>query len=255
MSGTDIQVFGLSKRFAGVDAVSDVTFSARPGRVTGFLGPNGAGKSTTLRMLLGLTRPDTGTALIGGVPYRELDDPSGTVGAVLDIAAAHPSMTARGHLHAYCALGGHKPANAGRVAELTGIAAYLDRRTGAFSTGMRQRLALATALLGDPAVLVLDEPSNGLDPAGTVWLRTFLREFAADGRTVLLSSHVLTELQHGIDDLVLVDHGHVAWEGSLVEFTEHGTSLEEAFLRLTSDTASHTAPGASGATRTEGVRA
>ncbi|MEV5070856.1 ATP-binding cassette domain-containing protein [Microbacterium sp. LMI12-1-1.1] len=253
--GTDVQVSGLAKRFAGVDAVRDVTFSARPGRVTGFLGPNGAGKSTTLRMLLGLTRPDAGTALIGGAWYRELDEPSGTVGAVLDIAAAHPAMTARGHLRTYCALGGHGPANAERVAELTGVSAYLDRRVGTFSTGMRQRLSLATALLGDPDVLVLDEPSNGLDPAGIVWLRTFLREFAASGRTVLLSSHVLTELQHGVDDLVLIDRGHVAWEGSLAEFTVHGTSLEEAFLRLTSETASHATRAASGATRTEGVRA
>lgn len=255
MSGTDIQVSGLAKRFAGVDAVTDVTFSARPGRVTGFLGPNGAGKSTTLRMLLGLTRPDAGTALIGGAWYRDLEEPSSTVGAVLDIAAAHPAMTARGHLRTYCALGGHETANAARVAELTGISAYLDRRVGSFSTGMRQRLSLATALLGDPDVLVLDEPSNGLDPAGIVWLRTFLREFAAGDRTVLLSSHVLTELQHGVDDLVLIDRGRVAWEGSLAEFTAHGTSLEEAFLRLTSETASHTAPGASGTTHTERAHA
>ncbi|GAA1846433.1 ABC transporter ATP-binding protein [Agromyces salentinus] len=254
MSGTGVEVAGLAKRFAGVDAVRDATFNAHPGRVTGFLGPNGAGKSTTLRMLLGLTRPDAGTALIGGVPYRDLDDPSGTVGAVLDIAGAHPAMTARGHLRAYCALGGHAAANAERVAEPTGISAYLDRRVGSFSTGMRQRLSLATALLGDPAVLVLDEPSNGLDPAGIVWLRTFLREYAASGRTVLLSSHVLTELQYGVDDLVLIDRGRVTWEGSLAEFTAHGTSLEEAFLRFTSDAAPRTAPGASGAP-IEGVRA
>lgn len=232
-NGTALEVTDLAKRFGGFDAVRDVSFVARPGRVTGFLGPNGAGKSTTLRMLLGLTRPDAGAALIGGVRYRDLADPTGTVGAVLDIAAAHPAMTARGHLRSFCALGGHRAERVAQVAELTGISEYLDRRVGTFSTGMRQRLSLATALLGDPGVLVLDEPSNGLDPAGIVWLRTFLREFAASDRTVLVSSHMLTELQHGVDDLVLIDRGRVAWAGSLAELTERGASLEEAFLELT----------------------
>lgn len=245
MTGVPIEVAGLAKRIGDVDAVRDASFVASPGRVTGFLGPNGAGKSTTLRMLLGLTRPDAGTALIGGIRYQELPDPTGTVGAVLDIAAAHPAMTARGHLRSFAALGGHEAARVERVAELTGISEYLDRRAGTFSTGMRQRLSLATALLGDPDVLVLDEPSNGLDPAGIVWLRTFLREFAASGRTVLLSSHVLTELQHGIDDLVLIDRGRVTWSGPLAAFTERGTSLEAAFLELTSTAASDS----------EGVRA
>lgn len=249
MHGTEIEVIGLAKRFGEVDAVRDVSFVAPAGRVTGFLGPNGAGKSTTLRMLLGLTRPDAGAALIGGTRYRDLVDPTGTVGAVLDIAAAHPAMSARGHLRSFCALGGHRPERVAQVAELTGISEYLDRRVGTFSTGMRQRLSLATALLGDPGVLVLDEPSNGLDPGGIVWLRTFLREFAASGRTVLLSSHVLTELQHGIDDLVLIDHGRVAWAGSLAEFTERGTTLEEAFLELTS------AAATAAASDIEGVRA
>ena len=229
-----IEVTGLTKRFGTVDAVRDASFVARAGRVTGFLGPNGAGKSTTLRMLLGLMRPDAGTALFGGIRYQDLADPSGTVGAVLDIAGAHPAMTARGHLRTTCALGGHDRGRVEEVAEIVGIMSFIDRRVGTYSTGMRQRLALATALLGDPEVLVLDEPSNGLDPAGIVWLREFVRAFAAAGRTVLLSSHVLTELQHGIDDLVLIDHGRVTWTGPLGEFTEQGTSLEEAFLELTS---------------------
>lgn len=235
MTGIAVEAVGLAKRIGDVHAVRDATFAARAGRVTGFLGPNGAGKSTTLRMLLGLTRPDAGSALVGGIRYRDLPDPSGTVGAVLDLAAAHPAMTARGHLSSFSALGGHGPHRVSRVAELTGISEYLylDRRVGSFSTGMRQRLSLATALLGDPDVLVLDEPSNGLDPAGIVWLRTFLRDFAASGRTVLLSSHVLTELQHGIDDLVLIDRGRVTWTGPLAEFTERGESLEAAFLELT----------------------
>ena len=236
MTGISIEASGLAKRIGDVHAVRDATFVAHAGRVTGFLGPNGAGKSTTLRMLLGLTRPDAGNALIGGIRYRDLADPSATVGAVLDVAAAHPAMTARGHLGSFCALGGHHSRRVVAVAELTGIAEYLDRRVGSFSTGMRQRLALATALLGDPDVLVLDEPSNGLDPAGIVWLRIFLREFAARGGTVLLSSHVLTELQHGIDDLVLIDRGRVTWTGPLAEFTERGESLEAAFLELTTGT-------------------
>lgn len=233
MNSTAIEVAGLSKRFGEVDAVREATFRAEAGRVTGFLGPNGAGKSTTLAMLLGLTRPDTGTARIGGAAYRELADPSGTVGAVLDAAGAHPSMTGRGHLRAYAELGGHPLARVDEVAATTGIGEYLDRRIRGYSTGMRRRLALATALLGDPSVLVLDEPSNGLDPAGIVWLREFLRAFAARGGTVLISSHVLTELQHGIDDLVLIDRGRVAWSGPLDDFTASAPSLEAAFLAHT----------------------
>ncbi|MGW9630694.1 ABC transporter ATP-binding protein [Agromyces sp. NPDC055520] len=249
MMTAQIEVRGLAKRIGAVEAVRDASFVAKAGRVTGFLGPNGAGKSTTLRMLLGLTRPDAGTALIGGIRYRDLADPSGTVGAVLDVAGAHPAMTARGHLRSFAALGGHRVERVVRVAELTGIAEYLDRRVGSFSTGMRQRLALATALLGAPDVLVLDEPSNGLDPAGIVWLRTFLRDFAQHGGTVLLSSHVLTELQHGIDDLVLIDRGRTTWTGPLSAFTHRGTSLEAAFLELTSgETVSATAA-------IEGIRA
>jgi len=249
MITAQIEVSGLAKRLGAVDAVRDVSFVAAPGRVTGLLGPNGAGKSTTMRMLLGLTAPDAGTALVGGLRYRDLADPTGTVGAVLDLAGAHPAMTARGHLRSYCLLGAHGGERVERAAELTGISEYLDRRVGSYSTGMRQRLALATALLGDPHVLVLDEPSNGLDPAGIVWLRTFLRGFAANGGTVLLSSHVLTELQHGIDDLVLIDRGRTTWTGSLAEFTERGTSLEAAFLDLTSAETSSALNG------TEGIRA
>lgn len=233
MNSTAIEVAGLSKRFGEVEAVREASFRAEPGRVTGFLGPNGAGKSTTLAMLLGLTLPDAGTARIGGAAYRELDDPSGTVGAVLDAAGAHPAMSGRGHLRAYAALGGHPLGRVDAVAETTGITEYLDRRIRGYSTGMRRRLALATALLGDPSVLVLDEPSNGLDPAGIVWLREFLRAFAARGGTVLLSSHVLTELQHGIDDLVLIDRGRVAWSGPLADFTGTAATLEEAFLAHT----------------------
>lgn len=152
---------------------------------------------------------------------------------MLDIASAHPTTTARGHLSTFSALGGHPPHRVTEVINAVKLDGFADRRVGGFSTGMRQRLALATALLGDPSVLVLDEPSNGLDPAGIVWLRGFLRDFAASGRTVLISSHVLTELQHSIDDLVLINHGRIAWSGTLSAFTGHGTTLEEAFLNLT----------------------
>lgn len=228
-----IDVSRVSKRFGDVAALDGVTFSAEPGRVTGFLGPNGAGKSTALRILLGLTRPDSGDPLVGGDRYRDLRHPARTVGAVLDIAGAHPAMTARAHLGVSAALAGIPRSRVDAVAEIAGITGFLDRRVRGFSTGMRQRVAIANALLGDPGVLVLDEPSNGLDPAGIAWLRSFLRDFAGQGGTVLLSSHVLSELEQCIDDLVLIDHGRITWMGGLGGFVAEGGTLEEAFLRAT----------------------
>lgn len=235
MTGVALEIRNLGKRFGPIVAVDDVSFRAEPGRVTAFLGPNGAGKSTTLRMMLGLIRPDAGQAFFDGTPYRRLASPSSTVGAVLDIAGAHPGTTAGGHLRTYCALGGHPAQRVEEVLSLVGLGDAADRRVGGFSTGMRQRLSLATALLGDPRMLVLDEPSNGLDPAGIVWLRSLLRDFAARGRTVLLSSHVLSELQHSIDDLVLIDQGRIAWTGSAADFTSHNRTLEDAFLERTNE--------------------
>lgn len=228
-----IEVSGLTKRFGEVTAVSDVSFAVKGGRVTGFLGPNGAGKSTTLRMLLGLTRPDAGTARIDGRDYRDLASPLGTVGAVLDLAGAHPRMTARSHLRTYCALAGLPGDRVDAVLSAVEAQGFADRRIGTFSTGMRQRLSLATALLGDPRVLVLDEPSNGLDPAGIAWLRGFLRDFATGGGAVLISSHLLNDLEHSIDDVVLIDRGRVSWAGALVELLTTSPSLEGAFLHLT----------------------
>jgi len=225
-----MEVAGLRKRFGAVDAVRDVTFTVRAGRVTGFLGPNGAGKSTTLRMLLGLVRPDSGSALINGRSYRDLASPTCTVGAVLDIASAHPRMTARAHLRTYCALGGLPSGRVETVLSIVEASEFADRRIGTFSTGMRQRLSLATALLGDPEILVLDEPSNGLDPAGIAWMRGFLRAFAADGGTVLLSSHVLSEVEHSVDDVILIDRGQISWAGELSELLASSSSLEDAFL-------------------------
>ncbi|WP_326768444.1 ATP-binding cassette domain-containing protein [Streptomyces sp. NBC_01591] len=215
--GPHIEVSGLTKRYGAVRAVDDLSFTVRPGVVTGFLGPNGAGKTTTMRMILGLVTPTAGTATIGGKRYAELSRPSATVGAVLDASAVHPGHTARDHLHIYRTMGGHP---AGRVDELLtrlGLAQAADRRTRTFSTGMRQRLGLATALLGDPRVLLLDEPSNGLDPEGIAWLRGLLRELAAEGRTVLVSSHVLSEVQQVVEDVVVIRAGRLVAAGPLAE--------------------------------------
>jgi ABC-2 type transport system ATP-binding protein len=228
-----IRVDRLSKHYGGHQAVSNVSLIAHPGRVTGLIGPNGAGKSTTLRILTGLVRPDQGTATIDGARYRELPEPARVLGVVLDLASAHPAMTPRGHLRTQAALIG---VGAGRVEEVLSrveLSQAADRRIRGFSTGMRQRLALATALLGEPRALVLDEPSNGLDPAGIVWLRAQLRAFADRGGTVLVSSHVLTELQYVLDDLVLLTEGRTRWSGTLADFTRTHASLEGAYLAAT----------------------
>jgi ABC-2 type transport system ATP-binding protein len=211
---TDIEVVDLVKRFGSVTAVDHLSFTARPGRVTGFLGPNGSGKSTTLRALLGLVSPTQGTALIGGRPFRELADPVATVGAVLE-PSFHPTRTARDHLQAMAAAARLSRTRVEQVLEEVDIARAAHRRVGGFSLGMRQRLGLAGALLGDPQVLVLDEPANGLDPAGMSWLRRFLRGLAAEGRTVLLSSHVLSEMAHTIDDAIVIAEGRLVRQATL----------------------------------------
>ena len=228
-----IEVRGIAKRFGSVAALEDVSVRVEFGRVVGFLGPNGAGKSTLMRVLLGLVRPDTGEALIAGQHYAQLPAPATRVGAVLDIASAHPRMTARDHLRTYAALGGMARSRVDTVLSLVGAQPYADRRIGTFSTGMRQRLALATAMLGDPDILILDEPSNGLDPGGIAWLRTFLRGFTAAGGAVLLSSHVLHEIERTIDDVALIDQGRTVWAGALDELVNRESPLEDAFLRLT----------------------
>lgn len=233
MRGPVIDVAGLTKRYGTVHALRGVAFTAHPGRITGLVGPNGAGKSTTLRILLDLVASDAGSVGFDGCRYRDLANPSGTVGAVLDLAGAHPAMTARDHLRTYAILGGHHRSRADQVVAEVGLVAAADRRVGGFSTGMRQRLALATALLGAPRALVLDEPTNGLDPTGVVWLRTFLRDFADAGGTVLLSSHALAELQRTADDLVVINDGQVAWRGSRDELTADGRSVEDLYLQVT----------------------
>jgi ABC-2 type transport system ATP-binding protein len=210
-----LEVNGLSKHFGPVRAVSELSFTVEPGSVTGFLGPNGAGKTTTLRMILGLLDPDTGTATFEGTPYAALTDPLRTVGAVLE-TGFHPARSGRNHLRVYCRAAGIPLARADEVLVQVGLAEAGDRRAGGYSLGMRQRLALATALLGDPAVLVLDEPANGLDPEGIQWLRGFLRHLAHEqGRTVLVSSHLLSEVEQTVDRVVIVGGGRLVREGSM----------------------------------------
>ncbi len=207
--GRRIEVSGLSKSFGALRAVDDLSFAVEPGTVTGFLGPNGAGKTTTLRMVLGLVRPTSGTATIDGVPYADLPRPTQTVGAALEAASFHPGRTARDHLRTVAMAAGLPQGRADEVLGQVGLADDARRRVGTFSTGMRQRLALAGALLGEPGVLVLDEPANGLDPEGIAWLRGFLRFLAADGCTVLVSSHVLSEVGQTADDVVILAKGRL----------------------------------------------
>jgi ABC-2 type transport system ATP-binding protein len=210
-----IAVQNLSKRFGAVNAVQNLTFAVEPGSVTGFLGPNGAGKTTTLRMLLGLVTPTSGVATINGRRHDQLGNPARIVGAVLENEGFHPKRTARDHLRVYAAAIGVPDRRADEVLGLVGLGPAADRKAGGFSLGMRQRLALATALLGDPQVLVLDEPSNGLDPEGIAWLRKFLRSYAQQGRTVLVSSHLLAEVEQTIDQVVIISAGQTMYNGRL----------------------------------------
>ena len=212
-----IVVQSLTKQFGAVTAVTNMSFTVEPGTVTGFLGPNGAGKTTTLRAALGLIEPTMGGALINGVPFKHLGDPGRVIGAVLEAQGFHPRRSARNHLRVYAAAIGVPDARADAVLQLVGLGAAANRMPGGFSLGMRQRLALATALLGDPQILVLDEPANGLDPEGVAWLRTFLRAFAQTGRTVLIASHGLAEVEQTVDQLIIISRGMTVYNGSLAD--------------------------------------
>jgi ABC-2 type transport system ATP-binding protein len=215
-----IVVDELTKVFHGdVRAVDRLSFAVEPGSVTGFLGPNGAGKTTTLRMILGLVRPTSGRATIGGVPYRQLPNPTRSVGAALESASFHPARTARNHLRILCTVGALPLARADEVLELVGLRDAARRKVRAYSMGMRQRLALAAALLGNPQVVVLDEPANGLDPDGIRWLRGLLRHLAGEGRTVLVSSHQLNEVEEVADRVVILNRGRLVRAGSIAELT------------------------------------
>ena len=223
----------LTKHFGPVAAVDQVSFSVEQGSVVGFLGPNGAGKTTTLRMLLGLVTPTSGTATINGRPYRELPEPRHVVGAVLEASNPYPGRSARDHLRIEALAGNAPRTRVDEVLDLVDLTAAAGRRVGQYSLGMRQRLGLATALLCDPEILILDEPANGLDPEGVRWLRQLLQRLAADGRTVLVSSHILAEVAQTVDAVVILDHGRLVTQSTVAELTAGSGSLEDAFLRLT----------------------
>ncbi|MFI5913607.1 ABC transporter ATP-binding protein [Dactylosporangium sp. NPDC051541] len=226
-----IVVEELTKRYGSTLAVDRLSFAVQPGCVTGFLGPNGAGKSSTLRMILGLDRPSGGRALIGGRAYADLERPLRTVGALLEGRSAHPGRRARHHLLFLARSNGIPDGRVDEVLELVGLAAAGRRRAGGFSLGMAQRLGLGAALLGDPPILLLDEPINGLDPEGVHWLRTLLREYAAKGRTVLISSHLMAETALTADRLVVIAAGRLIADSTVDEFVAGAPSLEAAFLK------------------------
>jgi ABC-2 type transport system ATP-binding protein len=233
-----VSVSSLTKRFGEVTAVEDLSLSVEPGTVTGFLGPNGAGKTTTLRVLLGLAEPTSGQALVFGRPYRELEHPARRVGAVLESNDFHPSRSGRDHLRVLALAGEIPDQRVDEVLELVELAPAAGRRVKTYSLGMRQRLGLAAALLGDPELLVLDEPANGLDPAGVHWLRVLLRGFAERGGTVLVSSHLLAEVSQTVDQVLIIDRGRLVASTRLDELAGRGQTLEDTYLELTAGGAS-----------------
>lgn len=233
-----ITVDHLSKRFGGVTAVDDVSFTVEAGTVAGFLGPNGAGKSTTLRALCGLSHPDSGSATIMGRRYADLDNPAASVGVLLDAGAMHPGRSGRELLTLAAITTGMPKARVDEVLDLVQLTRdEARRRVGTYSLGMRQRLGVAHALVADPKVLLLDEPANGLDPQGIWWMRSLLRQFAADGGAVLLSSHLLHEVQQIADQLIIIGHGRIVAQGTRESLLREGADLEQMFLRLTASTA------------------
>jgi ABC-2 type transport system ATP-binding protein len=229
---TSIEIDGLRKRFGQVQALDGMTFTVRPGQVTGFVGPNGAGKSTTIRVVVGLDAPDAGTATIGGRPYHALRNPLGHVGTLLDAGALQPSRSARNHLLWLARSQGIKAGRVDEVIALSGLGSAARRKAGGFSLGMRQRLGIAAALLGDPAVLIFDEPYNGMDPEGIVWMKGFLRSLAAQGRAVLVSSHLMGELEDTADHLVVVGRGRVIADTSVTDLIA-AASGQQVMLRTT----------------------
>ena len=242
-----IEVNGLRKRFGPTTALDGMSFAVEPGQVTGFVGPNGAGKSTTMRVVLGLDAADEGTALIGGRPYRELRHPLSHVGSLLDAAALQPSRTARNHLLWLAHSQGMSARRVDEVVEQAGLGTVIRRKAGGYSLGMRQRLGIAAALLGDPPVLMLDEPFNGMDPEGIVWMRGFLRSLAAQGRAVLVSSHLMSELEDAADHLVVVGRGKVIADAGVRDLIA-AASGDRVTVRTTARTPAMTTLANAGAT-------
>ncbi|OFP34843.1 ABC transporter ATP-binding protein [Corynebacterium sp. HMSC071B10] len=251
-----IEVQGLTKHYGPVRAVDDLTFSVKPGVVTGFLGPNGSGKSTTMRMMLGLDTPTQGTALIDGAPYRNLPQPTHRVGALLDAKGVHPNRTARNSLLWQAQAAGLPANRVDEVLGLVGLSDVADKRVGGFSLGMGQRLGIAAALLGDPEYLILDEPVNGLDPEGIRWVRGLLRGLAAEGRTVFVSSHILAEMAQTADNLVVIGRGKLVADTSVAEFISSNSAVttlvrtaDEAALERLAAALGETRRGVDGAQR------
>ena len=229
---TAIAISGLVKTYGKQNAVDNLTANIAKGRITGFLGPNGAGKSTALRCLVGLAAPTSGSTTIFEKPYRDLDNPLSKVGTVLDSRGFHPALTGKQNLKVVAAAAGIPDSRVDEVLEMVELTDAADKKMKNYSLGMKQRLALAGAILGDPEILILDEPANGLDPAGIAWLRKFLRKLAEGGRTILVSSHQLAEMQNTVDDVIIINKGKLIASGSMKEVIRDG-SLEEAFLALT----------------------
>jgi ABC-2 type transport system ATP-binding protein len=244
-----IEVAGVRKRFGPAVALDGMSFTVAPGQVTGFIGPNGAGKTTTMRVILGLDAPDEGAALVGGRRYATLRRPMTCLGSLLDASALQPGRTGRNHLLWLAHSQGLPARRVDAVIEQAGLAGAARRAAGGYSLGMRQRLGIAAALLGDPPVLMMDEPFNGMDPEGIVWMRGFLRSLAGDGRAVLVSSHLMSELEGTADHLVIVGRGRVIADGSTRELIAHHACLEEAYLELTRDAADYRAHRGEGAAR------
>jgi ABC-2 type transport system ATP-binding protein len=240
-----IEAHGLTKRYGGKTAVDNLTFSVRPGVVTGFLGPNGAGKSTTIRMILGLDAPTAGSVTVNGRAYVKHGAPLCEVGALLEARALHPGRSARDHLLALAATVGLRRRRVDEVIALTGLEAVAGKRAGGFSLGMGQRLGIAAALLGDPATLILDEPVNGLDPEGVLWIRNLLKGLAAQGRTVFVSSHLISEMALTAEQVIIVGRGRLIADVSVADITCDG-SLEEAFMALTQDDVEYRGNAAAG---------
>src|ERR1700742_2322309 len=236
-----IEARGLVKRYGPTTAVDHLSFDVRPGTVTGFLGPNGAGKSTTMRMIIGLDRPDAGQVKVGGRSYRDLRSPLREVGALLEAKAFHPGRTARAHLAALAASNSIPRGRVEEVLAITGLGKAANRRAGKFSLGMAQRLGPAAGRLGAPAVLLLDEPVNGLDPEGIRWIRNLLKSLAADGRTVLISSHLISEVAQTADRLIVIGQGRLLAQTTVAELSARCNSLEEAFFALTEGSTDYSA--------------